>query len=446
MTLNVQDAVEFLFQEAKKKDIPQFDILAGSSETLGVEVYEGHIKSTDISNGSGIGIRLFLDQKPGMSYTERFTKESILQMLEDAISIAKLSDPLPITLPSFTPFEEIDFQSYNEEIQHISFEDLVSISLEMEKESLSLDQRIENVPYVGASKSFGESMFKNSNNLSYYRKSNSLSAWLGVTAKKDEQRKMGYYGNTYKEKNLLNPHEIAKKAVERGVELLGAKPISSGKYPILFSNRVTANIFGMFLGSYNGEAVYKGLSRLKGKEGTKIASSEFTMICDPHLVGMPASRMIDSEGVLTYRKEFVSKGVLNHFLHNLESAYKMNAEPTGNGTRSYSGKAGTSVTNLIVPLGTKSLGELLKIYPRCALITKLEGASGCSAISGDISIGVQGFLYEHGEKVTPFDKVTLNTNYFDMIQKIQAFSNEYSDTYSSIKIPDCLIEEAFLAS
>ncbi|MEM4271430.1 MAG: TldD/PmbA family protein [Candidatus Pacearchaeota archaeon] len=413
---------------------------------MGVEVYEANIKSTDISYSSGIGIRVFLEQKPGISYTERFTKESIFQMLEDAISIAKLSDPLPITLPSFTPVEDIDFQTYNENLQGVVFDDLVNISLQMEKECFELDSRIENVPYIGASKSFGESIFQNSNNVFYHKKINSISAYAGVTAKQNEQKKMGYFGNTFKEKESINPTQIAKTAVERGVELLGASPIPSGRYPVVFSNRVSASILGMFLSSYNGEAVLKGLSRLEGKVGQKIASSEFTMICDPHIVKMPGSRLFDAEGVPTRRKEFVSNGVLIHYLHNLESAYKFNTQPTGNGSRSYSGKAGTSVTNLIVPLGKFSLEDLLKVHPRCVLITKLEGASGCSAVSGDISIGVQGFLYEKGEKLKPFDKVTLNTNYFDMIQRIEGFSNEYQDVYTSIKVPDFLVSECYLAS
>lgn len=78
-------------------------------------------------------------------------------------------------------------------------------------------------------------------------------------------------------------------------------------------------------------------------------------------------------------------------------------------------------------------------------ITKLEGGSGCSSISGDISIGVQGFYYENGERVHPVDKITLSGNYFDMIQMILDLSNEYSDSYSSVKMPDILVESMAIA-
>jgi PmbA protein len=443
--MRLEEATEFLWQEAKKREIPQFDLSGGISESIGAEVFEGHVKSTEISIGTGIGIRLFMDGKPGISYTERFTKEAILQCLDDAISNSKITDPLDIDLPEPAPIPNVDLETYNPEIDNINFEDLVSYSLEMEKIGLEGSQEIENAPYVGSSKSSSQAIFQNSKGIHYYRKSNSLSAWIGLTAKRGEQKKMGYYGNVFKSPAQLNTHFMANKAAERAIELLGAEPIESGKYPIVFSNRVSAGIISMFLSPYLGEAVYKGQSRLAGKLDQKIGSDLFTMICDPILPSMPGSRLIDGEGVITKRQEFVSNGILKNYLHNLESAKKMGVQPTGNGARSYGGKAGISVSNLIVPKGSQSLNELLQKYPNCILVTKLEGSSGCSALSGDISIGIQGFLYLKGEKAKPVDKITLNTNYFDLIQNIEAFSNEYLDSYSSVKVSDFLIREAFIA-
>ncbi|MCB1179736.1 MAG: TldD/PmbA family protein [Leptospiraceae bacterium] len=238
---------------------------------------------------------------------------------------------------------------------------------------------------------------------------------------------------------------MASLAVERATELLGAESIESGKYPVIFSNRVSSSIIGMFLSPYFAEVVQKGKSRLAGKIGEKIASDILTITCDPLIVGMPGSRQYDSEGVPTYKKEIVSGGILKTYLYNLESAKKENIPPTGNGSRSYAGKAGTSVTNLIVPKGEESLSDLLKTHKECLYITKLEGASGCSAVSGDISIGAQGFLYRDGERIKPVDKITLNSNYFDLIFKIQKFSNEYLDSYTSFKVPDLLVEEVHVA-
>jgi len=87
----------------------------------------------------------------------------------------------------------------------------------------------------------------------------------------------------------------------------------------------------------------------------------------------------------------------------------------------------------------------LSIYPKCLYVTQLEGGSGCSAISGEISIGVQGFWIEQGKKIHPVEGVTISSNYFDMIQNISGLSNQYSDILSSVKVPDVLIESMYVA-
>jgi PmbA protein len=160
---------------------------------------------------------------------------------------------------------------------------------------------------------------------------------------------------------------------------------------------------------------------------------------------MPGSHLFDGEGVPAQRLEIVKDGVLQTFLYNLESAKKAGVAPTGTGSRGYSGKAGTGFANYIVPLGRDSLESLLGRYPKCLLVVKLEGGSGCSAISGEISIGAQGFLYEHGKRVRAVDRVTLSTNFFDLLPGIRGFSDEYSDAFSSVRVPDVLVESVHVA-
>jgi PmbA protein len=79
------------------------------------------------------------------------------------------------------------------------------------------------------------------------------------------------------------------------------------------------------------------------------------------------------------------------------------------------------------------------------LIVKLEGGSGCSAISGEISIGAQGFLYEGGQRVRAVDRITLSTNFFDLMKNISGLSDEYPDAWSSMKVPDVLVEGVSVA-
>jgi PmbA protein len=77
----------------------------------------------------------------------------------------------------------------------------------------------------------------------------------------------------------------------------------------------------------------------------------------------------------------------------------------------------------------------MALFPRSLFITKLEGGSGCNAVSGELSIGAQGFYCENGEVIHPVEGLTLSTNFFDLLKNIVAVGSEYDDRYSTIQVP-----------
>jgi PmbA protein len=438
------EALDCMCDEARRQGADQFDCVAGESESMGLELFEGKVKSTEISNSRGIGIRIFKDSRPGFAFTEKMSREAIAQTVRDALAHTKLTDPVDMDLPGPEPLPALDLKQYNPALEEVTLDQLKALGLELEAVARAADARIDNIPYLGASRSAGMSIVRNSKGVDYHSRSNVVSAGIGVVAKQGEQKKMGVYSNGGRA-FAFDAKSMAAKAVERATELLGAESIPGGSYPVVFSNRVAPSILSMFGSPFFAEAVQKGQSRLAGKVGQAIASPLLAIVSDPHIPGAPGSHLFDGEGVVTSRLEIVKGGELKTYLYNLESAKKAGVKPTGSGSRGYSGKAGTGFSNYIVPKGEKSVEELLSAYPKCLLVTKLEGGSGCSAISGEISIGAQGFWYEQGKRVKPVDKITLSSNFFDMLFLIRGFSGEYSDSFSSVKVPDMLIESMHIS-
>jgi PmbA protein len=95
----------------------------------------------------------------------------------------------------------------------------------------------------------------------------------------------------------------------------------------------------------------------------------------------------------------------------------------------------------VVPLGELPKEKILAIFPKCLLITHLEGSSGCHPVSGEISIGVQGFWCENGTPLYAADNLTISTNFFDLLKNITGIGNSYNDSFSSIKVPSLAISE-----
>ncbi|MDB5047186.1 MAG: TldD/PmbA family protein [Fibrobacteres bacterium] len=443
-SLSPADAIDFMCAEAKRLGADGYDAVAGESESMGLELFEGKVKSTEISNSRGIGIRLFKDKRPGFAFTEKMSREAITQTVKDAVSHTLLTDTVEMELPFPADLPRIDLQSYNPALEEVTLDQMKALGLELEAVAREADKRIDNIPYLGASRSSGMSMVRNSNGVAYSSRSNVVSAGIGVVAKQGENKKMGVYSNGGRSFSF-DPKFMSNKAVERAVELLGAESIPSGSYPVVFSNRVSTSIMSMFGSPFFAEAVQKGQSRLAGKVGQQIAVPFLNVTSNPHIPGAPGSHLFDGEGVVTGPLEVIKAGVLQTYLYNLESAKKAGVKPTGSGSRGYSGKAGTGFSNYIVEKGDKNLDELLAAYPQCLYVTKLEGGSGCSAISGEISIGAQGFWYEQGKRIKPVDKITLSSNYFELLLAIRGLSREYSDSFSSVKVPDMLVESMHVA-
>jgi PmbA protein len=447
-SLKPEQALDALCEETRRIGADAFDAIAGESESMGLELFEGKVKSTEISHSRGLGVRLFRGKRPGYAFTERFTRDAIAQTVRDAWSHTFLTDEADIDLPGPAALPSVDLRSIDPTLAGVGMEDMKQFCLELEERTKVIDARIDNIPYLGAGKSAGRTWIRNHKGVDFSAKGASISAGVGVTAKQGEFKKMGSYnkgGRRFTVDAGFDTGVIAQRAVERAVELLGAEPLASGEYPVVLSNRVAPQLFGMFASPFFGDAVHKGQSRLAGKLGQSIAPDFFNLTSDPHLPGWPGSHLFDSEGVVTRKLQVVEGGVLRTFLHNLESAKKDGIAPTGTGSRGYSGKAGTGFANYLVDRGTRSLEELLAAHARCFYVVKLEGGSGCSAVSGEISIGAQGFWVEQGKIIRPVDRVTLSGNFFELLPKVEAFSNAWSESFSSVKVPDTLISEMHVA-
>jgi PmbA protein len=191
----------------------------------------------------------------------------------------------------------------------------------------------------------------------------------------------------------------------------------------------------MYGSPFIAESMQKGMSRLAGKLGEKIASEKFSLWSDPNSKNFCNKVYFDSEGSLTRRVEVIKDGVFNEALYNLETAAKDGCSTTGSAARGFGSKMGTAFWNMYVPAGDKTTAELLKLFPKCLLVVRLEGNSGCNAVSGELSIGAHGFWCENGVIQHPVDGVTLSGNFFDIIQNVVAVGSEYYDKFSGIKVP-----------
>lgn len=446
MNLSPQEAVDLVLETARKGGAQSADVLYEESESLSLDVFEGAMKNLERSDSVGLGLRVLVEGRPGYSFTERLTAQSIKQCAEDALALAAFTDSLGIELPKPVSMPEVDLGVYDESALSYGPAKMLEQCLEAEELARTLDSRIVNIPHLGASRSYGRALLGNSEGFRGERRSASVSMGMGVVARDSTADKMGWDGATWRQPSGILPPSIARTAVERAISLLGARPIPAGSLPVLFDERVSGQFLGIFLGAFLADSVQKGQSRLVGRIGEKIAPEGFHLSTSPHLRGMSGSRLFDSEGIPTAKRELVENGILQGFLHNLETSRREGIAPTGDAHRGYTGRVSAGFSNVEIDrtLGKKN-EELLAGFPRILHVVKLEGSTGCNAVSGEVSVGVQGFLHDGGT-IIPVDRVSLSGNFFDLLCDVVGWGDAVRPGVHGQFVPSLLVRSLQLAS
>ena len=440
--LKMKQAAEHVLMLSAEKGLKDVDVVVERNDSLDIEIRDAKVEKVEQSTSLGLGVRVLDEGRTGLASTERLSQESIAHAFQNAFENAKLQDPTQVEMldaPAEIP-DSSSLELYNPELDQLNADDLTELGLSMEDAVKAADERVVSIPYLGVSRGRNESLLLSSRGVSYSQQSNEVAAWCGPLLQDGDSRKSGMQIYHRREWDPQAGKRIGAEAVKKAVELLKASPISGGKLPVVLDEFMAPRFLGMFFGAFSAESAQRGMSRLQGRLGETIAIPELTLLDDPHRQGANRSCFLDGEGFLTKPLPLIENGVFHNFLYHVESANKENKSSTGHAVRSYSGGISTRSHNLVWPTGELNLEQLCAQNSKCLLVTQLEGQAGCNPVSGDISIGVQGFLIENGRRIQPVDSITLAGNFFDVLLNIRGSGNTYQPELTHSFIPALLIE------
>ena len=244
--------------------------------------------------------------------------------------------------------------------------------------------------------------------------------------------------------------ELPRKAVQGALSKFGATTVDSGKYDILFDGKQFRAFLSAFSSAFSAKDAQMGLSKLAGKEGERIAADCVTVVDDPLCEWNPMKMSFDGEGVATYRKSVIERGILKTLLYDLATAERAGVQTTGNGQRtSYAAQVNIRPFAFYIEAGELTDGELMAKMGDGIYITELKGLhSGLDSVTGDFSLESAGFLVENGKKTNAVKGFTIAGNFFDLLKNIVAVSSEIkhggggSTCFAS---PDILLPEMSVA-
>ncbi len=159
------------------------------------------------------------------------------------------------------------------------------------------------------------------------------------------------------------PREMAELAVWRFKHCGKVAPVKTQKMTVLFTSLGFRGLFVPLFYGLNGELACRKLSLLSEKVGEQVIDRRITLSDDPTIPGLPGSCPVDDEGVPTYRKPLIEKGILKGFMYDLQTAYKSGKQSSGNGFKKSSLYTGFSIDAQPEPLAIQFRHQSRRCFP-----------------------------------------------------------------------------------
>lgn len=395
-----------------------------SSKDLTVEVRDGAVETMKLAEDRGVGLRLFKDGRVGFAFSTELTADGVRQLVVQALANAKNTErdeynqlPQPIE-----QYPQLDL--YDPAIKAAAVEEKIKRAVQMEQAAKEYDKRVKIIESSTYQDGEAEIFIVNSNGLSAGYKGAYSGLYLALVAEEGNDSQTGFaldYSLKYKE---LDPQRIGRLAAERAVRMLGAKPVSTQRVPVIIDPYVAANFLGLIGPALTGEAVQKGRSLFAGRVDQEVASKCLTIIDDGSRPNGIASAPFDGEGVASSKTVLIQNGVLQGYLHNTYTAAKAGVQSTGNGVRgSFKSTPEVGTTNFYIQPGLLPPEELIKI-DKGFYLTEVMGMHTANPISGDFSLGAAGIWIENGEFTQPVRGVAIAGNIMELLKSIDAVGSD----------------------
>ena len=439
--------VKELFSKAQEEGFSEYEVYYVDRESLSISVYKEEVEKYNLNNSAGLSFRGKFGDRIGYSYTEILDEDAIEMLVKKAKEnvLAIENNDIQFIYEGDKEYKEIS--TYHEELEDIPADKLINIAISMEKEAKKYCNKVESFSGCSVSYSSGKYGIINSKGLNLSNKSNLLTAYVVPIVKDLDKMYDGCGYVVAKSLNYFKPDKIAKMGVDEALSKIGGTSIASGNYKVIINNEAMVSLLSTFAGIFSGDAVQKGLSLLKDKEGEIIAADIVNLVDDPHLEDGLASVSFDDEGVATLKTYLIKNGKLNSLLHNLKTANKAGVKSTGNGFKSsYASPISVSPTNFYIEPGINSLEEMTKKINKGLIITDFAGLhSGANSITGDFSLAAKGFYIEDGIKTHPVEQITVAGNFFTLLNNIEEIGSDLKFPMSSVGSPSIVIKELSIA-
>lgn len=401
-----------------------------------VAVEKGRVETAQITEHTGVGVRVLEDGTFGFASTDDAEASSIGAAIDAARAAARASakarvercPPLPATALARGRFEAPGV----DELLGKPLEETLDLVLRLEAQARAASPSIRSAScaYIEV---FEEKGIVTSDGAKAWTRLVRPEFRVTAVAEKagEIQRGAEMVGATGAWDCLFrraSPEALVERAASQAVDLLSAGYPGGGRTKVLLSPALVGLLTHEAVGhTVEADFVQAG-SVAAGKIGQRVASERVTLAdsgASEFFPGAGGTLAVDDEGVPTGRTVIIRDGILESYLHDRESAARFHVAPTGNGRAwEYEHAPLIRMRNTYIAPGDASLEEMIASIEDGYL---LDGASNGQADSnGEFMFGTrEAYRVTNGKKGPLLRGVNISGQAFDVLRSVERVGKEF---------------------
>jgi len=406
------------FTEIRVENAQRTSIKYEKEKLMNIDSSEevGGIVRTLVQGGWGIATFNSLEEIPKKAKKAYEIGREVSSHLSESIKLAHV------------PSEKDEVRSeQHRDFREVSLEEKRDTLKAYNREMLEYDERIESTKSI-YNDSFKEISYVNSEGAEIYQEFPDVTMLLVAIAKGEKnniQTALDSIGEASGFELVLNREDMARDVASRAISLLSADPVKGGQYTVLLNPKLA----GVFIHEAFGhlceaDHFYKN-DRLQDimTLGRKFGPENLNVVDEGYIRGRRGNLPYDDEGVPRQKTYLIKDGKLNSFLHNRETAARMDQEPTGNARAiSYRHEPIVRMTNTFIEEGEQSFEELIGSIDHG--IYAKDAYGGQTQLEQFTFSAGHGFVIEDGEIGPMVRDVVLTGNIFKSLENISGIGND----------------------
>src|SRR5574344_73574 len=321
----LQAQVEQILDEARRQGASACEVAVSLQDGLTASVRQREVESVEFIRDQGFSISVYCGQRKGSASTQLMGPDAIRETVSAALAIARHTskdDCAGLADAQLMARELPDLDLWHP--WDLSPEQAIALALECEAAAFAADSRITNADGTSVDTGSGCTVYGNSHGFigGYAGTSHSISCVM--IAGEGEQMQRDYWYDHGRQADALDGVQaIGRKAAERTVSRLGARPVPTCSVPVLFAAEVAGGLFGHLMGAISGGSLYRKASFLVDALGEPLFPDWFTLDERPLLRGGLNSSAFDGDGLATREQPFIKDGQLVSYMLSTYSGRKL---------------------------------------------------------------------------------------------------------------------------